>query len=149
MEKGHGYPKNIALTDDVDYYGWDSFTQSINGEHLDEYSARNIEYYLIRRYDLTDPAKGYNQDYGGFSAERKNLPQKKQVHHSGKTAKRPVLCVETGELFPTAYEAGETMGIRPSSITAVCLGYHKTTHGYHWEYIDGKGISRRGKDCLS
>jgi hypothetical protein len=84
---GRGYPKNIALTDDIDFHGWDSFLKSINGEHLDEYSARNLEYYLIRRYDLTNPEKGYNQDYGGFSGERKNLPQKKEVHHAGKLPK--------------------------------------------------------------
>ena len=136
---GRGYPKNIALTDDIDFHGWDSFLKSINGEHLDEYSARNLEYYLIRRYDLTNPEKGYNQDYGGFSGERKKLPQKKEVHHAGKTAKRPVRCIETGELYPSAYEAGASKGIRPSSISAVCLGYHKTTHGYHWEYLYEKG----------
>ena len=78
-------------------------------------------------------------DYGGFSGERKNLPQKKEVHHAGKTAKRPVRCIETGELYPSANEAGVSKGIRPSSISAVCLGYHKTTHGYHWEYLYEKG----------
>ena len=67
-KNGNGYKKNNTLWDDIEYYGWDNFDKTANGEHMDIITARNFEYYLIRRYDLTNPEKGYNQNYGGFSA---------------------------------------------------------------------------------
>lgn len=51
-------------------------------------------------------------------------------HHAAK----PVMCIETGEVFSCAKEAGDKMGVSNAHITAVCRGRRKTSAGYHWKY---------------
>lgn len=53
------------------------------------------------------------------------------LHHAAK----PVMCIETGEIFSCPKEAGDKMGVGNSHITAVCRGRRKTSAGYHWEYV--------------
>ena len=50
--------------------------------------------------------------------------------------KRAVLCVETGVVFESAYEAAKWAGCHPHLITRVCKMERKTCRGYHWEYVD-------------
>ncbi len=54
-------------------------------------------------------------------------------HKKGK----PVICVETGEIFESVKAANESMGVTHSHIGAVCNHdfYHKTACGYHWKWL--------------
>lgn len=56
---------------------------------------------------------------------------------SKSSAKRsiPVRCVETGEIYPSAYAAQRETGIRQSGICNCCHGKLKTTGGFHWEFV--------------
>lgn len=66
----------------------------------------------------------------GLSAEdyiKKNAP-------SG-SSKR-VLCVETKQIFNSAAEAMDFIGIR--GVDACCRGKQKTAGGYHWKYVEEK-----------
>lgn len=49
-----------------------------------------------------------------------------------------VRCVETGQTFMSASEAGRKTGLQASKITGCCKGRKscKTCGGYHWEYVD-------------
>lgn len=49
---------------------------------------------------------------------------------------RPVRCVETQVVYPSAKAAGQTLNCDPSSITKVCRGKAKTCGGYHWKYVE-------------
>ena len=49
--------------------------------------------------------------------------------------KVPVRCVDTGEIYESATEAGRRLNIQNSKITAVCRGKRKTAGGLRWEYI--------------
>lgn len=59
---------------------------------------------------------------------------RKKPEGSGVPPKK-VLCVETGEVFESTMEVERKTGIGNGRISAVCLGKHKTTGGYHWRYV--------------
>lgn len=47
-----------------------------------------------------------------------------------------VMCIETGEIFPTINLAMKSKNIGTNGITACCKGRAKTCGGYHWRYSD-------------
>ena len=49
---------------------------------------------------------------------------------------RPVVCVETGEIFSGPAEVQAKKGICGSNIALVCKGIRKKAGGYHWRYTD-------------
>ena len=49
--------------------------------------------------------------------------------------KKPVKCIETGEVFPSIKEAAAEKGIDPSGLSAVCLGKKHTINGNHWCFV--------------
>ena len=54
------------------------------------------------------------------------------------TLSKPVVCIETGEVFVSAKFAAESLGDIKcrSAISACCNGDQRTSHGYHWKYIN-------------
>ena len=53
---------------------------------------------------------------------------------SGKKTSKPVRCIETGIIYPSAREAERQTGI--SHISACCRCERKTAGKYHWKYIN-------------
>lgn len=53
---------------------------------------------------------------------------------------RPVICVETGVIYPGAKCAERALGISLGTIHKVCnhYKYRKTAGGYHWEWYEGE-----------
>lgn len=49
--------------------------------------------------------------------------------------KKAVRCVETGEIYRSAYEAEQKTGISNSQINRCCNKKRKTTHKQHWEFV--------------
>lgn len=49
---------------------------------------------------------------------------------------RPVICIETGELFHSSYAAASAKNCVRINIHQVCSGYKKTAGGYHWKFAD-------------
>lgn len=52
---------------------------------------------------------------------------------------KKVICIETGIIYISVREASRVLNIHPSSISAVCRGNRKTSHGFTWRYIDDEG----------
>lgn len=85
-------------------------------------------------------------------AKGKKKPKRSKEHcealskaHKGKMAhnrdRTPVRCVETGKIFCDATTAGKEMGFKcPESVITVCKGRRKTTHGYHFEFVNNEEI---------
>ena len=54
--------------------------------------------------------------------------------HKLKNAKR-VLCVETGEVFPSLSIAAKIMWLQRQNIGKVCNGLQKTSGNFHWKFV--------------
>jgi hypothetical protein len=51
---------------------------------------------------------------------------------------KAVICIDTGEVFPTATIAASNVSRSPSDIVKVCRGRLKKCAGYRWAYLDNK-----------
>ena len=57
---------------------------------------------------------------------------------------KPVLCVETGVIYPSITAAAEAMGVKPQGISAACSHTQHTHRGFHWirlEDMEEEGIN--------
>lgn len=72
---------------------------------------------------------------------RKHSPEtlKKMSEHSAWI--KPVVCVETKEIFKSAKEAAREKGLNSSGISNCLIKKRKTHGGFHWQYyIEGEPI---------
>lgn len=49
---------------------------------------------------------------------------------------RQVICLETKEIYNSAYAASKEIGKTYQTITSCCKNKIKSAHGYHWMYLD-------------
>lgn len=59
---------------------------------------------------------------------------KAKGNHTNKNAKA-VVCIETGEIYVSAMDAAEKIGVHITTISAVCLGKCRTVKGKHYCYL--------------
>lgn len=62
---GCGYKDNISFYEDIKRFGWNNIKHEVVSVGLTEEQAYEMEVDLIRKYDATDPHKGYNRTLGG------------------------------------------------------------------------------------
>lgn len=59
----------------------------------------------------------------------------RRYHEQGKRRTgKPVMCVETGVVYATGYDAERALGIGKGSISSCLAGSCKTLKGFHWRY---------------
>lgn len=49
---------------------------------------------------------------------------------------RPIICIDTGEVYLTLREASRQSGINATNISRCCRGIYKQVNGYHWRYLE-------------
>ena len=54
---------------------------------------------------------------------------------TGNGSPREVVCIETGEVFANATQAGKAIGTARQNITACCNGKRKKAGGFQWKYL--------------
>lgn len=64
----------------------------------------------------------YNTNYGNSRTKH------------AKAVSKSVVCIETGEVFLSQKEAGQSKGIAHQHICDCCKGKNQTCGGYHWRY---------------
>lgn len=67
-----------------------------------------------------------------------NMPlhlQRKSKAHMNNVCSKAVVCVETGESYPSQSEAARVVGCCPQNIYKACKDQTKTACGYHWRKI--------------
>lgn len=72
----------------------------------------------------------YNSNYG--HSKEKMI---KSLINNTRTSK-PVRCIETGIIYPSAAEAERQTGVKACNISLARNGKYNTAGGYHWKYID-------------
>ncbi|QIN96892.1 hypothetical protein [Synechococcus phage S-H34] len=111
-------------------YGRDAFEWSIVEEVTAETAGEREVFWI----DKLQPQ--YNATLGGDGG-RYGIVCPEHVRESiSKANSKPVLCVETGEVFSSAKEAGISLG-KPkgySNISNVLRGKAEKAYGFHWEY---------------
>lgn len=74
----------------------------------------------------------YNNNFGS----RGERVVKALINHPAKST--PVVCVETGEVYPSVREAERQTGVDDSSISSCLNGKYKSAGGYHWaRFVEG------------
>lgn len=111
------------------------------------YNLTNGGKYLKMTNDIKDKiskakmGKNTGEDnymYGKTHSEevRKKIGDREYSTGKDHAAARSVKCVETGEIYSSATEAGTILGKNGASIGRVCRGERKTAYGYKWEFVD-------------
>lgn len=69
--------------------------------------------------------------------EHMNLPHKEKggLPKNRKDLSKPVLCVETGVVYPSIQEAERQTSIKNQNISNACNGKRKTAGKFHWRYV--------------
>lgn len=148
-QNGYGYRKNKHLYSAIKKYGWEEFTHEILFENLTLEEACYKEIELIKKWDLTNTEKGYNNSYGGEhgkhskqTREKMRLAQlgdkghwfgkkmplesrlKMSISKKGKIPKsnppKQVYCIETNITYSSMTEAARQLGISLAGLWKSC-----------------------------
>lgn len=149
---GSGVYLQKAIKED----GKENFTREIiswadSKKDLDHAEEFFIKHYIqkvgkSRMYNATEHAGGV--DYHTDESKKKMSAVKKghtvSEEHKQKISiicknhpalSKKVLCVETGEIYPSISEACRQTGAYQGSISNVCIGKYKTAGGFHWKFV--------------
>lgn len=96
--------------------------------HIDEDPSNNVW------TNLEWVTNKENMNHGTAQQRRSEARKGKHV------AARKVICIETGEVFPTVKKACEWCG--SIKVGACCRGEQHTAGGYHWEYYDDEWLAQ-------
>lgn len=103
-------------------FGWENMQHVVLFEGLTFEEAHDLEEAMIAKYDTMNPAKGYNRDRGAL--------------YRSPAKPRPVICLDTGIVYPSCRQAGVQMKLNDRNILLVCKGRNQTVKGYHFKYFD-------------
>jgi hypothetical protein len=71
---------------------------------------------------------------GTFQSDSFKKSMSNRVSGSKNPMARPVVCIETGKVFPTGREASLSMGMSVSAVGMAVIGKCPTSGGFHWRY---------------
>lgn len=139
---GTGYRGSTRIWYAIQKYGWNNFTHEILAENLTREEASELEKKTIAQYKSTDPRYGYNLTHGGYDgtlceASRQKLSHSLMGHPVSEEVKsilrkchiKPIICLDTGEIYDSAADAARTLNICPTQINRCTLGKSKTANG--------------------
>lgn len=135
-----GYFNNKFFLSAVRKYGWNNIKTDIIAENVSIDEANLLETYYIASYETQNKRKGYNIADGGLSWNSRTEEVRNKIMLSEKNRK-PVECVETGEVFPSFGDAERKTGVDRFDISKCCSGKRKTAGKFHWRIYGRKGDS--------
>lgn len=87
---------------------------------------------LVQRIGNKNP--NFGNHFKHTETARKNMLQNQPSRKGCKNSRaKSVICIETGEVFGTANEAGKKIGVSGSMICRIVKGERKTAKGLHFE----------------
>lgn len=82
--------------------------------------------------------------YGGYTWERSGSIVKRRYHYhkDGTPNMKPIVCVETGEIYQSAKDLAPVLKVKKRTISDI-VRYNRCKNGFHYKYID-KGEIENG-----
>ena len=146
-----GKPEHPKFRNAILKYGWDSFNHLILCDGLTDEEAKKKEVEFIKLFN--SQKNGYNCTKGGdgvvgykhTATSKKKMSQACIARNAQENLRlarigvpsaisKPVLCVETGEVFVSARSASISIHLNPDAIKTA-IHRNGTCNGYHWKYI--------------
>jgi len=87
--------------------------RKLSADHIKKLSESKIAF---------NPTRGVKQTIGHVKARTEKL-------------KKPVLLINTGEIFPSARAAAISLGLDSGAIARTCSGEYSHTHGYRFKHV--------------
>lgn len=150
---GNGYRHNKYMKAAIARYGWENIETEVIAENVSLDEANLLETYYILSLETTNRKRGYNICDGGLSWNSQADEVRRKISEACKGRevsletkrkllklsinKKPVLCIETGKVYPSFGEAERQTGINRFSISKVCSGKRTTAGKMHWRIYDG------------
>ena len=106
------------------------------------HSPNPLAYDVVRHLnDIRTDNRLENLAWGNQSDNMKDCVRNGKFNYSNitmavKKISKPVKCIETGIIYPSAYDAKRKLGISDSSISHCCRGKRHITGGFHWTYVN-------------
>ena len=130
-------------------YGWDGFYHEVIASNLTKESADKFEELLIKKFDTTNPDKGYNLAKGGSNTPKSKETRKKMSENhadfcgaNNPRAKKIMQYTQDGKLIKIwdyVNQIENELHIDHSNISKCCKGKIKSAGGYLWKYFDDVG----------
>ena len=154
-QNGRGYINNTVFYRAIRKYGWNNIEHEIICGNLTVDEAKRMEIDLIAESNATNRKYGYNITKGGDSAVgRPHTEEEKQRFReawtgAGNPNARPVICLETLDVYETAAEASKATGATKICDCAKRSYKHRTSGGFHWAYYDSSLPISHYKELLA
>ncbi len=71
-----------------------------------------------------------------WATRSENQRHRYSVLGKRKTNGKPVICIDTGERYPTATAAAKALKLNCSAVTSCCLGNRKHTKNLHFKFLE-------------
>lgn len=142
-----GEKYNKHLLNSIKVHGFHNFhiIENFDTAHSkDELNEK--EKYWIMEYKTTNPKYGYNYTDGGESSKGTSTEILTKEEYTSLVGDRykPVICLDTNEVFLTIKDASKKTGVHPNSIRRNCIGATERTGNHGSEKLRFKFITVHG-----
>lgn len=141
---GFGYVNNKNFFNDIVKFGWENFKHEIILDGLSKREAYQKEIEFIKKFDTTNPHKGYNLAPGGnlvsketskkISENKKDVPWSSSMYRSRNKIYQYDLNNNLIKIYKSLSEAIKFTNVKQSGISMCCTGKIKTYYGFKWSY---------------
>lgn len=113
-------------------------TQAVHQLVLNAYLPKPSSELVVMHKD-SKPANNRLENLAwGTHLENNNDPHLIALLTNRPDLSTPVLCVETGVVYPSVHEAGRQTGVNSGHISNCCNGKRKSAGGFHWQKVAEK-----------
>ena len=163
--KPSAYKNCIKFYSAIQIYGWENFSHEVLIDNLTLEEANHLEEEYIKKYNSIENGfnliSGGENKLHSQETKDKMSKTRKGVPHSLEHCKaiskaltglkktpeairnnqlaqhrKPVECIETGEIYESLSDAERKTGILSETISRCCRGKQKTASGLHWRFIN-------------
>ena len=126
-------------------YGIEAFRFEILENVSDKEKLNSKEIHWIEKLNTHYiVGNGYNMCFGGKSKSGWKEDSEKTKTRIQKI-KKPIICTETGQIFPSIVEGAAEMKIAPAALRNVVAGLKSSCKGLHFEYLDSELNAKASK----